>query len=375
MADRIHAISMPKWGMTMTEGRVAGWLVGEGDAIRPGIEVVEIETSKITNVMDTPASGVLRRRLIDVGATAPVGSLLAVVAEPDVSDGDIDAFIGAYVVAAPDEGEGAEGPRPRLVDAGGRAINVLTMGAGDAMPLVLLHGFGGDLNSWLFNQPEFAKDRAVHALDLPGHGGSDLDPGAGSATDLAAAIAVTIDALGLGIVHLAGHSLGGAVAAQVAASHAGRVASLLLVAPVGLGPGIDAGYIQAFLAAERRRPMQEALGRLFADPALVTRQMADEALQSRRRDGAAQALGAIAGANFAGGRQSVDVRTALALQRIPVLIVWGARDGIIPPAHADGLPASVAVQVIEDAGHMPHMEQAQRFNALARAFLAKADAG
>ncbi len=73
MSERIHPISMPKWGMTMTEGKVAGWLVREGDAVEPGLDVVEIETEKITNVMDTPASGVVRRVVVPAGATATVG--------------------------------------------------------------------------------------------------------------------------------------------------------------------------------------------------------------------------------------------------------------------------------------------------------------
>jgi pyruvate dehydrogenase E2 component (dihydrolipoamide acetyltransferase) len=368
MSERIHPISMPKWGMTMTEGKVAGWLVGEGDAVEPGHDVVEIETEKITNVMDTPASGVVRRVVVPAGATAPVGTLLAVVAPPEVPDSDVEAFIGRYAsdVSAAAAGEA---PAARAVDAPPHAINVLTLGSGEATPLILLHGFAGDLNNWLFNQPDLAQDRTVHALDLPGHGNSSLTEGSGSVPDLAKAVTAAMDALGVPTAHLVGHSLGGSVALFLALRQPQRVASATLVCPGGLGPEIDMVFIDGVLAAERRKAMQDVLGRLFADPAAATRQMADRLLEQKRRDGVPEAWARVAEANFHGGHQAGGMRDALGFLMTPLLVIWGDKDRIIPAAHAEDLPDRVRVEIIEGAGHMPHMEAAAAFNATVRGFL------
>ena len=73
MSDRIQAITMPKWGMTMTEGKLAGWLAPEGADVATGQEIMEVETEKITNVVESQGRGRLRRIVVSEGATAPVG--------------------------------------------------------------------------------------------------------------------------------------------------------------------------------------------------------------------------------------------------------------------------------------------------------------
>src|SRR5512132_3279815 len=93
MADAIKAIVMPKWGLAMQEGMVAKWLVEQGAEIRSGEQILDIETSKIATVYESPFEGPLRRRLVGEGETVPVGALLGVVADPSVSDADLDASI------------------------------------------------------------------------------------------------------------------------------------------------------------------------------------------------------------------------------------------------------------------------------------------
>jgi pyruvate dehydrogenase E2 component (dihydrolipoamide acetyltransferase) len=96
MAGQIHAITMPKLGLTMKEGAVAAWHVALGGEVKDGAPVAEIETEKITSACEAPAAGVLRRQLVAKGETVPVGALIGVVAPADASDAAIDAFIASF---------------------------------------------------------------------------------------------------------------------------------------------------------------------------------------------------------------------------------------------------------------------------------------
>lgn len=368
---RIEAITMPRWGMTMTEGTVAGWLVKEGAAIAPEDEVVEIETTKITNVMEAGRAGVLRRIVVPVGATVPVGTLIAVVADDAASDAEVEAFVAARAADGPTAAAAAPQPA-RTVDAGGRAINVLSRDGGAGTPAVLIHGFGGDLDNFLFNLDVVADGRPVHAIDLPAHGGSTTDVGAGDLDALADTVAATLDALGVGRAHLVGHSLGGAVATRLAARAPDRVASLALIAPAGFGRDVGGDYIGAFVAAEKRKAVKAVLGTLFAEGEdAVTSDMIAAVQRAKRVDGAQDALAAIAAAVFPGGAQGADVRGDYRGFGGRKLVVWGALDRVLPAAHAEGLDGRV--EIVGDAGHMPHMEQAATVNALLATHLAAAE--
>src|SRR6185436_10984247 len=142
-----------------------------------------------------------------------------VVAPAEVPDADIDTVVEeAKAAAASGELDVPDEPVPQLVEIGGRQISYLTMApdepSGD--PVVLVHGFGGDKNSWLFVQQPLAEERTVHALDLPGHGASSKDVGDGSLATLVETVTGFLDSLGIERAHLVGHSLGGAVVAAAA---------------------------------------------------------------------------------------------------------------------------------------------------------------
>ncbi len=357
---------MPKWGLAMDEGKLVEWNVAVGDAVARGDEILEIETTKITNVLESQASGTLRRCVAEAGETLVVGALLGVVAEPSVSDAEIDSFIEAFnanFAQAAAEAESAA-PEPQIIAAAGRQINYLAMGDAEGTPLVLVHGFGGDLNNWLFNQPVLAESVRVLALDLPGHGRSGKDVGAGDLESLSGSLAAFLDALEIDQAFLAGHSLGGAVLLDLALGQPGRVAGLTLVSPAGLGPEINRDYIEGFIAAERRKEMKGVLEALFADPELVSRDMVNEILKYKRLDGVDAALRKLSAALFPDGRQAVVLTDRLSELEMPIQVVWGRQDKIVPLAHSEGLPASIPVHVLENAGHMAHMEAATEVNSL-----------
>lgn len=362
---RITKLGMPKWGLSMTEGTVIEWLVEEGAEIQSGDEVVEVESEKINNAVETPAAGVLRRRVAKEGEMIPVGGLLGVIAAPDVPDSEVDAFVEEFRASFVPEEEAA-GPEPQTVEVGGRRIQYLELGEGD--PLVLLHGFGGDINVWVFNQEALAgAPRTVYALDLPGHGNSSKDVGEGDLSSFVEVVAGFLDEMGVEKAHLVGHSLGGAVAGSLALAHPDRVASLVLISSAGLGEEINADYIEGFIAANRRKEMKNVLGLLFADPDLVTRQLVNDELRFKRMDGVDEALRAVADKAFPDGRQA-DVPDLSGVE-VPILAIWGAEDGIIPSSHAQNLPAHARVEILESTGHMPQMEAAGRVNRLIGGFL------
>jgi pyruvate dehydrogenase E2 component (dihydrolipoamide acetyltransferase) len=238
-------------------------------------------------------------------------------------------------------------------------MRILKAGDASGDPVVFLHGFGGDLNNWMFNQPGVAEKRTTYALDLPGHGGSAKDVGEGTVPVLAEAVLGFMEAQEIGRAHLVGHSMGGAVALELARRHPEKVASATLVCPAGLGPDISMEYINGFIEANRRKKMEPVLQMLVHDPKMVTGEMIEDVLKFKRLDGVDAALKKLRDSLFAGGIQAHQLRDALDEMQVPVQVIWGSADRIVPARHGEGLPGKVKVNVLPETGHLAHMERSK----------------
>lgn len=344
----IRSVTMPKWGLSMERGRITGWFVAEGDEVKAGDDLADIDTDKINGTLESPGDGVLRRVIAAAGEEVPVGGTLALIAEGTTPDDELDeAAKRAREEIRKGAVEAPEGPVTGTVEVGGRTLAYATLGT-EGEVVVLVHGYGGDKNSWLFVQEPLSKTKLVHALDLPGHGDSTKDVGDGSLDTLADAVLGFLDARGIEKAHLVGHSLGGAVVTAAAAKAPGRIERLTLVAPAGFGTAINAAYLRGFATATTRRELKPHLTALFADPGLVTRRLADDLLRYKRLDGVDRVLTTLLDTLLDGDAQAIDAAPLLSKVDLPVKIVWGREDAVLPPGNAD--------VHVENAGHMVHLE-------------------
>jgi pimeloyl-ACP methyl ester carboxylesterase len=277
-----------------------------------------------------------------------------------------------------------------FIDVGGVPIRFLA--AGDGPPLVLLHGIGSSLDDWQESVAALAAHHRVYALDLIGFGFSGKPDVPYSLYGLARFLRHFLDAVNEHRpVTLVGNSLGGAVAQAFAAQEPERSRALVLVSSAGFGRGVAAilramtvrglgEWLGADAPEQRRQKAQATVSSIFADPALVTPERVALAEARAAEPGASGAflsvlrsLGDVLGQK-PGWR--ADVARKLVQHHLPMLIVWGDRDRILPARHlkhARRLYPHARTHLFANTGHQAQTERASEFTALALEFLSTLD--
>lgn len=275
-------------------------------------------------------------------------------------------------------------PELERITLHGRCVAYAQAGSGPL--LLLIHGMGGTLENWRVVIEPLARAHTVIAPDLPGHGSSA--PGAGdySIGALAAGLRDLVLALGHERVTLVGHSLGGGVAMQFAYQFPEMVERLVLVSSGGLGPEVSPLLRAAALPGANLFIAATAgpAGRLTS---VLSRGMAAVGMQAStdvaevargytslsdhgRRAAFLATLRSVIGTQ--GQRVHAGDRLYLAGD-LPVLIIWGARDPMIPAQHAkqahQAIPGS-QLEIFEGVGHLPQLETPGRFVATLEQFIA-----
>jgi pimeloyl-ACP methyl ester carboxylesterase len=271
------------------------------------------------------------------------------------------------------------------VQVDGRSVNYVDYGSGspDLHPVVLIHGLGGCWQNWLENiRPIAETGRRVIALDLPGFGYSEPPADEISISGYGRCVNALCDELDLGEVVLIGHSMGGFTACETAIQFPQRVETVVLISaagittsdivqqPVLVGARVLAALGTRAVAQSHRVVVRKRLRRpLYASfiryPDLIKTDFLFEITQGSGRPAFNPAIRAIL---------NYDFRDRLPEISVPVLIVWGSEDMLVPRSDASeferAIPNARKV-VLGDTGHSAMMERPRTVNDLLIEFLAE----
>jgi len=245
------------------------------------------------------------------------------------------------------------------------------------LPLVGIHGFGGDKETWLFVAALSARARGMIGIDLPGHGRSDDVPESrASIRHHAEAVLRTLDHAGLDRAIICGNSLGGGVALRLAASWPDRIAGIILVASVGRD--VHAGGALAWAGGEnplipRADDIDDFIKLTLERPPPVGRAVIRYVVTQRvRRADALQRM--FRGFVHAGG--DAGVPSDVAHITCPALVIHGEQDRIIAKRTSEDLARTLPraeLAILRGVGHVPQLEAPRAVTRLIEAFAERLD--
>jgi pyruvate dehydrogenase E2 component (dihydrolipoamide acetyltransferase) len=247
-------------------------------------------------------------------------------------------------------------------------VSYLALGNKEAArTVVFIHGFSGNLLSWQYNLTAIAGARVI-ALDLPGHGGSDLPGAIDSVTSIAEWIKTALDALEVKRGHIVAHSLGGWASLELARHYPERVQGLSLLGSAGLTRKLDVPLLRKLLAEDDAQSLTHAVtwltgGSSIAMPNFESTLVRQLNVPNARR-GLQEVLERVIAPAFDERLPPLDWSDL----RAPMQWIWGANDKVLlPPDMTRCAPSTLTL--IKDAGHLLHLQQPAIVNGLLNEFI------
>jgi pimeloyl-ACP methyl ester carboxylesterase len=264
---------------------------------------------------------------------------------------------------------------------GGYHVHYQDAGDPNLPPLVLLHGFGDSFTTWEGWVRELKTQFRIISLDFPGHGLTRAPEGSRlSGEYLADFVDAFAAKLELPKFAVAGNSMGGGAAWQLAVRHPNRVNALILVDAAGFPndkPSADMPLAfkilrypigRTVLSKIDNRPLiDQALKADVYDKTLITPLIVDRFAEFQRAPGHRLILMSVSM-----GAQGPSTKELLSTIRVPTLILWGERDPLIEPAAANKFAAAIPgakMITYPNVGHLPQLEIPQQSAADVAAFL------
>ena len=255
----------------------------------------------------------------------------------------------------------------RKIKVGNLDIRYFTGGKGE--PLVVVHGgAGGGAKEWIQSMTELCQHFTVYVPDLPGFGLSQPVCGNHDINEFVDFLNCFTSCLRLESFHLAGHSMGGGIALRYTVKFRHRVKKLVLINSIGIGKDIA-----VWVRLTSSSTLCRSLGLAFATLLRVVKWAVNTVYAPFRFVNPLPLAAVLLGASMAIFRQeSALLVPQLAALMIPTLLVWGAKDKIVPVSNAHAaarLIPSCQIHIFEDGGHSVYKEKVKEFTHLLSGFL------